>query len=196
MSLAEAPEIQIEPSPLHLEEVAAPVGSALPLAAEEQPDQRKELFAYITVKGRKPPEVMNVFMAKSVLRELAGTDELNRPSVLKRFKEVNDFILTGQPLGQTKVTKKVDKDGNRRERAGFSHPEAKCRYVDPALFYPEQKETEKREAAIAVCADCAAREACLNYAVYNNEARGIWGGATERQRKKIRIGLGLSDAKP
>jgi hypothetical protein len=35
-------------------------------------------------------------------------------------------------------------------------------------------------------AECPVREECLEYALRNKEEHGIWGGASERQRRKMR----------
>jgi WhiB family redox-sensing transcriptional regulator len=60
---------------------------------------------------------------------------------------------------------------------------AACRGLDPAVFYPPSDE-EAGEAK-AVCASCPVREACLEYALANRERDGVWGGATERERRRI-----------
>lgn len=58
-----------------------------------------------------------------------------------------------------------------------------CRGLDASVFYPEDEE----EAAVAksVCADCSVRTACLEYALSVREKAGVWGGATERDRRRI-----------
>lgn len=60
----------------------------------------------------------------------------------------------------------------------------KCRGCDPNLFYPERG-TSTREAK-AVCAACTVRTECLEYSLANGERFGIWGGASERERRRIR----------
>lgn len=42
------------------------------------------------------------------------------------------------------------------------------------------------EEAKAVCAGCAVREQCLEFALTNGEKFGIWGGLSERERRRIR----------
>ena len=39
--------------------------------------------------------------------------------------------------------------------------------------------------AKAICAQCPVRQACLEYALTNRERDGVWGGATERERRRI-----------
>lgn len=60
---------------------------------------------------------------------------------------------------------------------------AACRGVDPDVFYPVSD--EEAEAAKAVCAACPVRQPCLEYALANRERDGVWGGATERERRRM-----------
>jgi WhiB family redox-sensing transcriptional regulator len=60
---------------------------------------------------------------------------------------------------------------------------AACRGVDPDIFYPVSE--EEADEARAICDDCTVREACLEYALTNRERDGVWGGATERERRRI-----------
>lgn len=60
---------------------------------------------------------------------------------------------------------------------------AACRGVDPDIFYPASD--EDAEEAKAICAACSVREACLEYALVNRERDGVWGGATERERRRM-----------
>jgi WhiB family transcriptional regulator, redox-sensing transcriptional regulator len=60
---------------------------------------------------------------------------------------------------------------------------AACRGVDPEIFYPASDE----EAAVAkaVCASCPVRQACLEFALASRERDGVWGGATEKDRRRL-----------
>lgn len=58
-----------------------------------------------------------------------------------------------------------------------------CRGLDPEIFYPETDE-EAGEAK-QVCAGCNVRLACLEHAIAQREKDGVWGGATERERRRI-----------
>jgi WhiB family redox-sensing transcriptional regulator len=60
---------------------------------------------------------------------------------------------------------------------------AACKGVDPDIFYPTSD--EEAEEAKAICATCPVREACLEYALANRERDGVWGGATERERRRM-----------
>lgn len=59
-----------------------------------------------------------------------------------------------------------------------------CRDVDPRLFFPERGESTRE--AKAVCAGCPVRAECLEYALDQHEHFGIWGGTSERERRRLR----------
>lgn len=62
--------------------------------------------------------------------------------------------------------------------------EAKCLDADPEAFFPE-KGGSTREAK-RICAACPVREDCLDHALLNEERFGIWGGYSERERRRMR----------
>lgn len=67
-----------------------------------------------------------------------------------------------------------------------THPwmeDALCVQVDHDMFYPEKGEPTRH--AKAVCAACPVRETCLQYALDNHERYGVWGGLSERERRKL-----------
>ena len=61
---------------------------------------------------------------------------------------------------------------------------ANCLGVDPDLFFPERGASTRE--AKEVCKGCVVREDCLEYALANGEKFGIWGGLSERERRRIR----------
>lgn len=61
---------------------------------------------------------------------------------------------------------------------------ARCAEVDPEIFFPERGGSSK--AARAVCNECCVRQECLLYALNNREQFGIWGGTSERERRRLR----------
>jgi len=61
---------------------------------------------------------------------------------------------------------------------------ALCAQTDPEAFFPE-KGGSTREAK-KVCAGCEVRAECLEYALANDERFGIWGGLSERERRKLK----------
>ena len=58
-----------------------------------------------------------------------------------------------------------------------------CRGLDPDIFYPVSE--DDGDEARAICASCSVREACLEYALAARERDGIWGGASERERRRM-----------
>jgi WhiB family redox-sensing transcriptional regulator len=61
---------------------------------------------------------------------------------------------------------------------------ALCAQTDPEAFFPE-KGGSTREAK-KVCTQCEVRSECLEYALANDERFGIWGGLSERERRKLK----------
>jgi WhiB family redox-sensing transcriptional regulator len=59
-----------------------------------------------------------------------------------------------------------------------------CAQTDPEAFFPE-KGGSTREAK-RICSSCEVRSDCLEYALQNDERFGIWGGLSERERRKLR----------
>lgn len=58
-----------------------------------------------------------------------------------------------------------------------------CRGLDPTIFYPE--EDDDATDAKSVCAECRVQVTCLEFALSHREKQGVWGGATERERRRI-----------
>ena len=70
-----------------------------------------------------------------------------------------------------------EEDGGWQERG-------LCAQTDPEAFFPE-KGGSTREAK-KVCLTCDVRQDCLEYALANDERFGIWGGLSERERRKLK----------
>lgn len=66
--------------------------------------------------------------------------------------------------------------------------QALCAQTDPEAFFPE-KGGSTREAK-RVCQSCEVRAECLEYALANDERFGIWGGMSERERRKLKKAAG------
>ncbi len=61
---------------------------------------------------------------------------------------------------------------------------ANCMGVDPELFFPERGAATRE--AKAVCRGCVVQQECLEYAIAHGEKFGIWGGMSERERRRVR----------
>ena len=60
-----------------------------------------------------------------------------------------------------------------------------CRGIDPEIFYPDDDDDAMADAAKAICEGCCVRQACLEFALTQREKHGVWGGLTERERRRI-----------
>ena len=79
----------------------------------------------------------------------------------------------------------LDLAGQDSDDAELSWQErALCAQTDPEAFFPE-KGGSTREAK-KVCVSCEVRAECREYALENDERFGIWGGLSERERRKLK----------
>ena len=62
--------------------------------------------------------------------------------------------------------------------------DALCSQTDPEAFFPE-KGGSTRDAK-KICSQCSVNTECLVYALKNDERFGIWGGLSERERRRLR----------
>lgn len=75
-------------------------------------------------------------------------------------------------------------DGSWRDRAS-------CADSNPELFFPVGTTgiaLDQIDAAKVVCDECVAKDECLEFALATNQEAGVWGGATEEERRKLRKG--------
>ncbi len=61
--------------------------------------------------------------------------------------------------------------------------EGKCADRPPGLFFPS--DGVGVEFAKRLCADCSVKVTCLEYALRNRIDHGVWGGTSERERRRI-----------
>lgn len=61
---------------------------------------------------------------------------------------------------------------------------ANCRGADADLFFPERGASTRK--AKTICTACEVKDDCLNFAIQNGEKFGIWGGMSERERRRVR----------
>lgn len=71
---------------------------------------------------------------------------------------------------------------------------ALCSQTDPEAFFPE-KGGSTREAK-RVCLSCEVRVECLEYALAHDERFGIWGGLSERERRRLKKHALMNGATP
>lgn len=61
---------------------------------------------------------------------------------------------------------------------------ARCAEVDPDLFFPEKGASARP--AKRICQRCEVRTECLEYAIETDQRYGVFGGLSERERRKLR----------
>ena len=61
---------------------------------------------------------------------------------------------------------------------------ALCAETDPEAFFPAKGGSTRQ--AKAVCASCEVRRPCLEYALEHQVGPGIWGGLSERERRRLK----------
>ena len=60
----------------------------------------------------------------------------------------------------------------------------RCRRMDPGLFFPSDGVGVRH--AQEICAQCSVTPECLRYALEGRIDDGVWGGTSERQRRRLR----------
>ena len=58
-----------------------------------------------------------------------------------------------------------------------------CRLYPPAVFFPS--DGVGVEKARKICAGCPVADPCLEYALEHRIDHGVWGGCSERERRRI-----------
>jgi len=103
-------------------------------------------------------------------------DDLDPPMEIRNpaVSALAQPVWIGLPLGQD-----FDDEGE----LGWQ-TDALCAQTDPEAFFPE-KGGSTRDAK-KVCGACSVRSQCLEYALANDERFGIWGGLSERERRRLR----------
>ena len=61
---------------------------------------------------------------------------------------------------------------------------ALCKETDPEAFFPELGGSTRE--AKRICTRCEVRTECLQYALDHDERSGVWGGMSERERRRLK----------
>ncbi|PFG20348.1 WhiB family transcriptional regulator [Serinibacter salmoneus] len=93
-------------------------------------------------------------------------------------------ILGEGPLSSPSAWSAINAGPFQGEEALEWQERALCAQTDPEAFFPE-KGGSTREAK-RVCVSCEVRSECLEYALEHDERFGIWGGMSERERRKLK----------
>ena len=97
----------------------------------------------------------------------------------------DDWFVDPVRLGVPGVRQPVSAAELRDDEQQLSwQSDSLCAQTDPEAFFPE-KGGSTRDAK-KICASCEVKAQCLEYALENDERFGIWGGLSERERRKLR----------
>jgi WhiB family redox-sensing transcriptional regulator len=138
-------------------------------------------------KVELPPmaDVAAMVREGETVAEIAETFERAESSLRSKLTDAGWSAATGEPMAKSQ-----DDDDEGAPVLALKQlwppwmEDAVCAQTDPESFFPE-KGGSTREAK-KVCLTCDVREQCLKYALDNDERFGIWGGLSERERRKLK----------
>ena len=104
---------------------------------------------------------------------------LDRQSLDRQSLERVPIVRPAEPVWLSLLQSATPIEGELAWQA-----DALCAQTDPEAFFPE-KGGSTRDAK-KVCSSCTVRAECLDYALSNDERFGIWGGLSERERRRLR----------
>lgn len=105
------------------------------------------------------------------------------PSSIDLTSGANALSATEAALGFGALSGGYDDYDAAEELLGWQE-RALCAQTDPEAFFPE-KGGSTREAK-RICIGCEVKQECLEYALSNDERFGIWGGLSERERRRLK----------
>ncbi len=71
------------------------------------------------------------------------------------------------------------------------HKDANCKGLDNNTFFPTNATSNTDiQSAKAICFTCSVQDICLGYALSQETVFGIWGGTSEKERRKLKKTLG------
>ena len=159
--------------------------------AEIDPGRRRDYIKHIDpavakARARKAWETRRYRSAEAVRQRELFEQARQRAAQKERQREIM-AVKRVEAQRRRDATTVGGADRLRAAMAGLvpGHwiEQALCAEVDAETFFPE-KGGSSREAK-AVCARCEVREQCLAFAQDNDERHGIWGGYSERERRRL-----------
>lgn len=118
-------------------------------------------------------------MLVSAREQAYDSRRLNEGQVMERQSIDDNVISLSQRHTERMLLSKSLQTEDPRLRE-----DALCAQTDPEVFFPD-KGGSTRDAK-KVCGACMVRSACLAYALENEERFGIWGGLSERERRRLK----------
>ncbi len=126
-------------------------------------------------------------LAPDDLDLIDGVDEIDVLDEIDAEDDADNDDIDG-PIGAVSIGAVMLLAGLPDEADPAWKDEALCAETDPEAFFPE-KGGSTREAK-RVCASCDVRAECLDFALTNDERFGIWGGLSERERRRLKKQVG------
>lgn len=119
---------------------------------------------------------------RSYIRALLAEDEAQRDkaAALHRPVTIDVRVASVTAIDEARVRLRVSVE-DESWRA-----DAACRDAPPGLFFAGPHENDVAARAREVCASCPVRLECLEFALTHDERFGIWGGTSERERRRLR----------
>lgn len=117
------------------------------------------------------------------LKDVASSVRLDPQGLANRFRAAG-FMPTGE--SERDYRRRLMKEHLATKLLTYKEPwmrDAICAQVDPEMFYPDKGGSTAE--AKRICQGCPARQPCLEFGLANNERFGIWGGVSERDRRKM-----------
>jgi len=153
--------------------------------AEEHPEQ-PVLPPVVAVDAPRSPRPKLAEDDKAALKEMLA-DGVPRAEIAEAFGVTLSTVQyyatqTGHDLRNTKSDEPAPSLGQLWQVPPWFE-RALCAQTDPEAFFPE-KGGSTREAK-SVCTRCTVAAECLDWALDHNERFGIWGGLSERERRKL-----------
>lgn len=121
-------------------------------------------------------------------REWFESSRIDTAGIGTAGEDVRDIDGIGGDASARPVLSLIDGFGDPSDGVDEQWQErALCAQTDPEAFFPE-KGGSTREAK-RICLGCEVRDECLEYALANDERFGIWGGLSERERRRLKRGI-------
>lgn len=165
-------------------------------------DHETNVFSLSGRRGRSKAEIVESVMESLVaLQELTGTEhvelvELPRVAVVE--EEPEDSSETIVHIGDPELDRKPHNtrviESKRAPVSESRNPDmyyggegwkasAMCQFEPPAIFFPS--DARGVEKAKKICSTCPVKNPCLEFALSLRIDHGVWGGTSERQRRRM-----------
>jgi WhiB family transcriptional regulator, redox-sensing transcriptional regulator len=131
------------------------------------------------------PPIPEIRLTKRVRQACNHTSVVSNSVRQDRWVEGANIVTINQvsPVQSEAARELYLLEGDGNDEGGWQE-RGLCAQTDPEAFFPE-KGGSTREAK-KVCLTCDVRQECLEYALAHDERFGIWGGLSERERRKLK----------